>query len=362
MRWVLCWLALLGMALPKAEAWSNKEHIQLTRIAAERLMADPTTPADMRQWLARAAGPLLDAAGERDYLLHNRVGSFPRGVDGILFWCTVPDMHAIADKPESKVDPFGVHEGKLHYIDLELFMSDPAQRTYADDLSHQPKPSDIPRNMADPRFKTAGMLPFTIDHAYGQLVKAIRDGRLDDAPGKYPRDEHAARWAGYLAHYLQDNTQPHHATEDYKSRSYFPGIDSKQAPDIHADMEYRLVDDDRNDYADLRLALWDSFSEELRQFKDPVRTKNLWQATLEVSLISYDALPIIGRAAKIAYPQAGPDGPGPWNAEAFFQYTGQWRGEKVTVLKLKAKQWAWAVVRVEEVWRRAWEEARARGR
>ena len=37
-----------------AAAWSNKEHIQLTRIAASRLIADPATPEPMRQWLKAA--------------------------------------------------------------------------------------------------------------------------------------------------------------------------------------------------------------------------------------------------------------------------------------------------------------------
>jgi hypothetical protein len=61
------------------------------------------------------------------------------------------------------------------------------------------------------------------------------------------------KWAGFLAHYVQDNTQPHHATEDYQSRSYFPKIkDPKKAPNVHADIEYRMVDDEFNDYADLR--------------------------------------------------------------------------------------------------------------
>ena len=34
-----------------ALGWSYKEHIQLTRIAAERLIADPSTPPAMKQWL-----------------------------------------------------------------------------------------------------------------------------------------------------------------------------------------------------------------------------------------------------------------------------------------------------------------------
>ena len=62
--------------------------------------------------------------------------------------------------------------------------------------------------------------------------------------------EHAAKWAGYLAHYLEDNTQPQHATEDYKSRSYF--ADKRNSPNVHWDVEGRLMDDEEADYPQLR--------------------------------------------------------------------------------------------------------------
>jgi len=359
MRWVLCAMLIAGMGLSTAEAWSNKEHIQLTRIAAERLVAHPTTPPAMRDWLMRASAPLMNADAEKAYFLHKRVGPFARGADALPFWAIVPDMTAMADKYGRKVEPFGVSEAKLHYIDLELFMPDPSQQTYADDLSHRPKLTQIPHDLTDERYKTAGMLPFRVEQAYRQMVSSLRAGRLDDAPGQYPRDDHATMWAGCLAHYLQDSTQPHHATEDYKSRSSFKGIEPSKAPDVHGDMEYRLGDDDTDDYKDLRQVMWAAFAEELQQLKDPVQTKDPWQSTVEVCLISYEALPMIGRAAKLAYPKAGPDGPGPWKAEAFFYYAGDYRGRSTTVLRMKAHQWAWAVKRVEKLWRQAWDEAHA---
>jgi len=34
---------------------------------------------------------LLSAEQEKDYFMHARVGPYPRGVDGILVWVTVPD-------------------------------------------------------------------------------------------------------------------------------------------------------------------------------------------------------------------------------------------------------------------------------
>ncbi|MGE5608653.1 MAG: hypothetical protein ACM359_05340, partial [Bacillota bacterium] len=310
----------------------------------------------MKQWLRQAAGPLLDGK-EKEYLLQRRVGPFAQGAEGLAFWSTMPDLVSLADKRERPIEPFGVSAAKLHYLDLELFMPEPLQRHYADNLSHKPRLTDIPRDIRDERFKTAGMLPFAVEHAYRAMVKNLREGRLDDAPGQYPRDEHAAKWAGYLAHYLEDNTQPHHATEDYKSRSYFNLADPKAAPDVHTDMEYRLVDDEDNDYPELRRELWDQFAKALEEVKDPVRTNDLWQATLEVSLTSYDALPLIGRAAQAAYPELSAHGPGRWDAQAFFHYRGQYLGRPMSVMEMKAYQWAWAVQRVQRVWRQAWEES-----
>src|SRR3954449_6016426 len=86
-------LLVLGWANP-ARAWSNKEHIQLTRLAAERVIADPQTPAAMKDWLRAACPQLLCAAQEREYFLTQRIGLFPRGVEGLAFWATVPDMLA----------------------------------------------------------------------------------------------------------------------------------------------------------------------------------------------------------------------------------------------------------------------------
>ena len=114
---------LLSMA-SVASAWSTKEHMQLTRIAVEELLADPTTPPEMKAWLQHNTPGLMDMAGEKDYLLHKRIGVYPRGGDGIVFWAIMPDMEAAEGGigREKKVEPFGVSERSLHFIDLEKFM------------------------------------------------------------------------------------------------------------------------------------------------------------------------------------------------------------------------------------------------
>ena len=357
-------LVLLCLAwAPNATAWSTKEHILLTRLAAIRLLADPQTPAEMKQWLGDAL-PWLggDVASQRDYLLHARVGPFPRGAEGIAFWAVVPDVQALIDSGSApdrarKVEPFGVPERVLHFIDLEYFMADESRRRFRPDLSNRPNPSNVPRDASDPRYRRAGMLPFRVEQCYRELVKSIRGGRLVDKPGQFPRDEHASKWAGYLAHYLQDNTQPHHSTEDYRSASYFGG-NPRGAPNVHADMEYRLVDDEYEDYPQLRQEFWELLVKSLAEGRDPVRSDDPFDATLEVAFASYAALPLIGEAAVAAYGQrAAGAGGRAFDADRFYRFRGKVGGAETTLLEMKARQMAWGVFRTERLWLQAWREA-----
>jgi hypothetical protein len=356
-RFLSCLLVIISLA-NSALAWSHKEHIQLTRIAAQQLMIDPDTSPAMKEWLKKGiiGGP-QSLEEEKEFLLHKRVGLTTRGVDGLPFWAVMPDLIGMIDR-ERPVQKFAVPEQKLHFIDVELFMADEGARKYAGDLSHKPALKDFPRDISDPRYKNAGMLPFAVEHAYGELVRCLRANRLDDEQGKFPRDDHAMKWAGYLAHYLQDNTQPHHATEDYQSRSYFPLIkDSKNTPRVHGDVEYRLVDDDRNDYPDLREEFAALFVAAMQDVDDPSKSPDLWTATLEISLFSYDALPLIGKAAVAAYSNASDAGPGQFNADAFFHFKGDCMSKQMTVLEMKARQEALAIKRTQTIWLRAWNEA-----
>jgi hypothetical protein len=354
----LCFL--ISFATPTF-AWSNKEHIQLTRIAAERLIADPHTPPAMKDWLKHACTDLQTDEQEKDYFLKQRVGLIPRGVDGLTYWATVPDMIALTGgASERPVEPFGVSERLLHYVDLEYFVREEDKRRYRHDLKNKPLLLDIPDSMKDDKWKRAGMLPFRVEQCYAQLVKILREKKLLDMPGQFPRDEHATKWAGYLAHYLEDNTQPQHATEDYKSRAYF--ADKRNSPNVHWDMEGRLMDDEDQDYPQLRAEFWTSFVRQLDEVKDPIENEDLRTATLEVSLASYDALPLIGVAAMKAYGQGGtpeePKGPiGKFDADVFFHATGKYMGREMSVMDMKAYQMAWAVKRVEKLWRRAWDES-----
>src|SRR5215208_1317918 len=151
---------LLLLSARLANAWSNKEHNQLARIAAGRLIADPATPDP------------LDMKGEEDYFLRKRIGIIPKGADGIPFWATMPDMVSLSTRGD-KVEPYGVGEDKLHYVDVEYLMADESRRTYRHDLSNKPKLSDFPDDVKDARYQRAGLLPFRVRECYGKLVDSI---------------------------------------------------------------------------------------------------------------------------------------------------------------------------------------------
>jgi hypothetical protein len=316
----------------------------------------------MKQWLRIAAPNLMDMDGEKRWFMEQRIGIVPRGADGIVFWAVMPDVTiAMEGREEKKVAPFGVPEQKLHFIDLEIFLAGDAKREYRNDLSGKPKLEDFPRDMKDERYVQSGMLPFRVEDCYKKLTEQLKAGRLTDANGQFPRDEHAAKWAGYLAHYLEDNTQPQHATIDYKSATYF--ADKRKAPNVHAQVEYIMADDDVDDHLALRQEYWPLLVKAMDSVEDPIKEDDLFKATLQVSLQSYDALPMIGQAAMSAAGQAGtPEHPtgeasGKFDTEAFFHSRGTYMGKEMSLLEMKAYQQAWAVKRVQKLWRRAWDEA-----
>src|SRR3954469_17893511 len=180
-KYLACLLMAFAFAAPSC-AWSHKEHIQLTRIAAQQLMIDPDTPPAMKEWLKKgiAGGPQL-LEEEKEFLLHKHVGLTPRGVDGLPFWAVMPDLIGMIDR-DKPIETFGVPEQKLHYIDVEVFVPAGAQK-YAADLSHKPALKDLPREKKDARYKEAGMLPFAVEQAYGELVLCLKANRLDDRDG-----------------------------------------------------------------------------------------------------------------------------------------------------------------------------------
>jgi hypothetical protein len=362
---ILLFAGLIHLLLASyANAWSHKEHILFLRIAVTRLLSDPATPSAMKEWLRDASGGQLfaDMSQAEDFFMNTKIGISPRGFRGLSYWVYQPDMRSLYDKADIKIEPFGVHEKVLHYIDLELFVSGDTKREYKHDLSNKPPLEAFPHDMTDVRYIQAGMLPFRIEQCYNELVKSIRENRLNADTLEAQQEKTAIYWAAYLAHYLGDNTQPQHASVDYKNQSYF--TNPLRAPNVHAEVEYRMCDDEMNDYMDLRREYWPIFVRQIDAFVDPAASKDLFQSSLEVSRQSYDAMPLIGLAAMEATGTKGPPekpqgAPGPFDTEKFFRFKGKFRDQEMTVLEMKAIQTAWAVQRIEKTFRRAWNEAGA---
>lgn len=128
---------------------------------------------------------------------------------------------------------------------------------------------------------------------------------------------------------------------------------------MHAQLEYRLVDDEHADHLDTRRRVWDLLQEKLNRIHDPVPVDDVWAGSVQTSLNSYEALPLIGQAARAAWREAdaGERHRDAIDIEAFYAYQDDWRGRQVSVAEMKAEQLALAAARIAAHWRHAWRTA-----
>ena len=347
-------LALLLLAAP-ASAWSYKEHVAFTRLAVQRLLADDAAPQDLKAWLREVAPDAGDLDDLRTFVVDERMGPNPEGVRGLSYWAIHPDTDR-----STAVPAFRTTEGPMHYVDLEFLNPDPDDQAYADDLSNLPAFEAIPMDPQAEVYEQAGYLPFRVGQCYEELVASIREGKLaPDADDE--RLDNALSWAGYLAHYLQDNTQPHHSTIDYKSLSYFPDA-GRDAPNVHGMTEYGFLDDGAMAYPDLRrdyfeallarLDEWDRLAAEEPAAAEFLDLGDPITSTFKVSYEAYGLLPLIGRAAQAAVEAGSMREP---DLETFARFRLDDAGP--SLLQAKASAGAIAVLRTERALRQAWEAA-----
>jgi len=334
-------VAVLLVALP-ASAWSYKEHVLMTRLAAQRILADPDAPGGLKAFVRQHAPEAADF-DLKDFVMNVHVRNNADEYTGLSYWAMHPDFDR-----STPVPAFNTTEAKMHYVDLELLNEDPARRVYKDDLSNLPRLEDIPRDPDDPRYVEAGYLPFRVEQCYDQLVRAFEAGD----------DEAAVRWAGYLAHYLQDNTQPHHATIDFRSHSYFDHLPEDERPNVHSWMEGAFIDDEEVSYPELRAAYADYVSQwdealkldaERRGDDNQLRSIDPWRLSISRSVSEYYDLPFIGRRAVQAAEVEPPD------LKIFATAVDHPRDRPL--VEQKAIDAAYAIVMVEAIWRQAWAEA-----
>ena len=115
---------------------------------------------------------------------------------------------------------YGHAEEIRHYIDLEIFNSDPqaALSTLDPDLAKER------HRVGEMKLEAAGILPWTIEDKASRLADALRSGKCSEI----------LRESGYLSHYVGDASQPLHSTVRFDGYRRDRGI--------HARVE-RAVDD-----------------------------------------------------------------------------------------------------------------------
>src|SRR5208282_1047659 len=164
-----------------------------------------------------------------------------------------------------KIQPYGMPETFMHRLDLEVFSS---VGFYKDDFSGKPDVERIPHTLSDPRWKRGGFVPWRVEEMYHKLAAAFGPGDSVADP------DEALIAAGYLAHYIEDSTQPHHSTGDYQSQSYLAGhvkgvyattqpgmtalVAMRLPPGInpHGDIEYELFENTDEPRKDFRQQFW----------------------------------------------------------------------------------------------------------
>ncbi len=351
-----------------ANAWSHQGHILMTRLACLHIINDPAAPAGLKAFLQNHMKFDLDSC--RRLATEETVGFDPQNYQtGLDNWCTMPDRIKHQDTAQ-RVDPFDAPEAKMHYIDLEYFGPSPV---YKDDLSNKPKLADVPNDPKDFRYRLAGYAPLRIADVFNKLAAAW-------GPGEKPADEDAAlKWAGYLAHYVEDSTQPHHATIDFKSLSYLAGhvkgvnkllhhlddgkdvfeyrIQHGYKIDPHGAIEYQLFENADEPRKTMREKFWKQLIQQIDILSktppslEPAAKFDPFTFALESFLDSYDNLPLLGHAAQAGYANDT------FDVVAFFNAHGIVRGRQMSTLDMLAIQNAKAVLAVEKIYHQAWQQA-----
>jgi hypothetical protein len=348
--------------------WAYQGHILISRLAALRIINDPTAPQGLRDFL-KANMPATMEDSEKlatVVVVGGNMAAQPEYDKGLDHWCTMPDQ--LRNMPEGRVNiaPYGKPEASMHFMDMEAFGPEFA---YKDDLSTKPDVDKIPHDVKDPRWALSGFVPWRVEEFYHKLAEDMGSGPTVARPDKAIQD------AGFMAHYTEDSTQPHHSTVDYKSLSYLGGIvagipvttnatsaalaamHAPQGVDPHGDIEFQLFENADPPRSEYRKEYW----KDLLASIDKLAAERAKQPTIKPSDFdpfrwdlhtlsdSYDYLPFVGRAAQAAYKATGTFDP-----KAFFTFTAKTHGEEMSMIQLIALQNAKAVLNVEMEFRLAW--------
>jgi hypothetical protein len=236
MRVLLLGLAalLFAISLTPASAWGVKGH----------------------GWTCQNAVKLLPEGELRD--------SMQKDVIAIMTACLMPDFQ-LKDGANEEL------EAPNHYIDLDA-------------VTPLPGPGDLPRTRLEAAryfarngltLRDGGLLPWRIEEIYGDLVNAFAT--------KSPK---TAYFAGLLAHYAADSTQPLHATKDYNGRTD-PATGERALRGIHGDYEITFIEDSGLEFRKSSLAM----------AQPPSRIADVFAAAVDMA---FDSLNHVDRIYEVA--------------------------------------------------------------
>ena len=202
-------LAALFCGLPgpipfgTAEAWGEKGHLMISRVAAEKL------PADAPEFLRAAADRLSYLGPEPDRWRDRR--EFEPALNDV----NAPDHFIDIDRAEDFQD---LPDGRYAYIEM---------------LRHQGKePKDV------------GFLPYAIMENFQKVRVNFRLWReARSASDRQQIEQNIITYAGILGHYVADGSQPLHASDKFNGwrGSRNPARFSRETT-IHARFETEYVD------------------------------------------------------------------------------------------------------------------------
>jgi hypothetical protein len=347
-------LLILALSVPQtANGWSRKGHVLITRAAVKLLLDDPSTPLELKVLLREGMVSGRGERGERSAAkLDLRTYVLNAGDDGALD----PGLDLFSFRPDilvgskSPVPAFESTEELMHYLNMEDFQPDPSRRKFLIDGSNKVSPKDLPRNSRDPRYKEAGFITFRTEQCYKSFVQSLKVNYSN---------EQVFLWLGFLAHYVGDAYQPYHASSDYRGYECPCNQDRKRKHNFHPCMEGLFFEDRELDRS-LRERFLKYFEDELKRgvlevepeshFSDSKSKLDSYLIVQNALLSGYDYLPFLCRAGNASLKQ------GEFNAGVWFNYHEKHKEQDLSVVELKARRMAQAVLALKALILQAWQE------
>src|SRR5208282_4408886 len=122
--WSCFVIAIVGLC-GVCPAWSHQGHILITRLAALRIIQDPSAPQGLRDFLRQNMAYSMDDCKALATVQY--VGPHPEDIQqfdqALDRWATMPDRMKAGVPGTRKIQPYGMPETFMHRLDLEVFSS-----------------------------------------------------------------------------------------------------------------------------------------------------------------------------------------------------------------------------------------------